>query len=60
MNQENKEVALKVGASWAGVWLSKLGIHTWSDFAAVVASIYTLLLLAEWIWKRCKRWKEKQ
>jgi hypothetical protein len=57
MNPETKDAALKVGASWAGVWLSKIGIHTWSDFAAVLTSILTLMMIVEWLWKRWKRWK---
>jgi hypothetical protein len=45
----------KVVAAWLGVWLSRLGIHTWSDAAAVVATIYTLLLIADWCWKKWGR-----
>jgi hypothetical protein len=44
----------KAGVSWVGVGLAKLGIHTWSDAAAVVATVYTLLLIGEWAWKKWK------
>lgn len=47
--------ALKACVAWGGVFLSKLGIHTWSDVAAVLASIYTCFLILEWVWKHFRR-----
>jgi hypothetical protein len=47
---------VKAGLAWVGVGLAKLGIHTWSDIAAVAATIYTALLIIEWCHKR---WKKK-
>lgn len=47
--------AFKLGTAWLAVALSKAGIESWSDAAAAVAFIYTLCLLAEWLWKRCVR-----
>ena len=44
----------KATVAWAGVGLAKLGIYTWSDAAAVVATVYSLLLIGEWVWKRIK------
>jgi hypothetical protein len=37
----------KIASAWAAV-----GITSWSEFAAFMASIYTLLLMCEWFWKR--------
>ena len=48
---------MKAGLAWIGVGLAKLGIHTWSDVAAVAATIYTALLIIEW---GMKRWKGKK
>lgn len=45
---------MKAGLAWIGVALAKLGIHTWSDIAAVMAAVYTGLLIIEWFWKRKK------
>lgn len=36
-------------------WLAAIGIASWSDFAAMVAAVYSLLLIGEWIWKRFGR-----
>jgi hypothetical protein len=46
---------IKVGTVWFGVYLGKLGIHTWSDLAAIVATVYTLILIADWAWRVLKR-----
>ena len=32
-----------------------LGVASWSDFAAFCASIYSLMLIGEWLWKRFGR-----
>lgn len=45
---------VKAAIAWAGVGLSYMGIHAWSDVAAVLASIYTAWLLAE---KAYRMWK---
>lgn len=48
----------KLGLAWGGYgvtkWLDVIGIHTWSDFAGMVAGIYTTLLIGEWFWKKAK------
>lgn len=41
--------------------LAAAGIGTWSDFAAALAAIYSLVLIFEWLWKRlgrpaCEHW----
>lgn len=57
MEHDTKASASKAGAAWFGVFLSHLGIHSWSDLAAVLAAIYSALLICEWCWKR---WKARQ
>jgi hypothetical protein len=32
--------------------LGKLGIHNWSDLANFVVTMYTLLLMADWWWRK--------
>lgn len=48
---------IKASIAWGGVVLSKAGIHTWSDVAAVMASLYTALLIVTWVWKAVRRWR---
>jgi len=48
----NEHQATKLGTLWGGVALSKLGIYTWSDVAAVLAAVYSLILIGEWCWKK--------
>lgn len=38
---------LFAGATW--------GINTWADVAAVLAALYSLALLLEWLWKKAIR-----
>jgi hypothetical protein len=53
--------AAGLGASWGGYgvskWLDGIGIQSWSDVAAIVATIYTLLLIADWL---RKKWKARK
>lgn len=35
--------------------LAGVGVSSWSDFAALLAAVYTLCLLAEWLWQRFLR-----
>lgn len=50
--------AMGLGASWGGYglskWLEAIGVHSWSDAAAIVATVYTLLLIADWCRKKWK------
>ena len=48
---------VKAGIAWGGVLFSKAGIHTWSDVAAVMASVYTALLIVAWVWRAVRRWR---
>jgi hypothetical protein len=49
----------KASGAWAvtGVawWLESIGIQSWGDLAAMLAAIYSLLLICEWLWKRLRR-----
>lgn len=36
--------------TWALVGLSKVGVHSWSDLAAMLAAVYSALLIVRWIW----------
>jgi len=40
----------KLGTAWAAV-----GITSWADFAAVLAAIYSALLIGEFLWKKVLR-----
>ncbi|MGK3946827.1 hypothetical protein ABK046_51740, partial [Streptomyces caeruleatus] len=48
---------MKAGSAWIVVAFSKLGITNWSDLAAVLASIYTTLLIIDWLWKKFSVWR---
>ena len=43
--------AVKILTAWAAT----LGLSTWSDLAALLAAIYSLILISEWFWKKCGR-----
>lgn len=36
-------------------WLAGIGVSSWSDFAAMCAATYSVLLIGEWLWKRFGR-----
>lgn len=42
---------IKIGTAWAAA----LGISSWGDVASVLAAAYTLILIGEWLWKKCGR-----
>lgn len=50
---DDQIAASKAGIAWFGVGIAKglssIGIHTWSDFAALCAATYSLLLIAGWL-----------
>lgn len=55
LTMEQKEgffAAIKLTSVWAAV-----GISSWSDFAAFIASIYSCILVIEWIWKIVKAYR---
>lgn len=49
--------AVKAGVAWGGVIFAKMGIQTWSDVAAVMATVYTSLLIVAWVWRAVRRWR---
>ena len=42
--------AIKITTVWTAV-----AITSWADFASMLAAIYTLLLIFEWLWKKFGR-----
>jgi hypothetical protein len=56
--------ATKAGGAWTitgfAWWLESIGINTWGDAAAMLAAMYSTLLIIEWFWKRFKRDKGKR
>ena len=54
MNSDDGHPVIRACVAWIGVGISHLGIHTWSDAAAVVATVYTGLLIVDWC---LRRWK---
>lgn len=56
--------ATKAGGAWTvtglAMWLESIGIQNWGDLAAMLAALYSFLLIAEWFWKRLQRNKEKR
>jgi hypothetical protein len=39
--------AIKIATAWGAV-----GITSWADAASFLATLYTAVLLVEWIWKK--------
>jgi hypothetical protein len=48
--REGLVAGTKLGTVWAAV-----GITSWADFAAVLAAIYSGLLICEFVWKKVIR-----
>lgn len=42
--------AVKIVTAWGMV-----GITSWADFASALAAAYTIILITEWLWKKCLR-----
>lgn len=58
MPQRNLRMEQQTEISWplakiASAW-AVFGITTWQEAAGFVATIYTLCLLAEWLWKKMR------
>lgn len=57
--EEQKTLAVKAVIAWVGVgiskWLAAIGISTWGDFAAMLAAIYSLFLICDWIYKKLRK-----
>jgi hypothetical protein len=41
---------IKIATAWGAV-----AITSWADIAAMLAALYTLLLILEWLWKKFGR-----
>jgi hypothetical protein len=52
---DTKVAVAKATSAWGAVGLAKIGIHQWSDAAAMAAFLYSVLLIAEWCWKKWRR-----
>lgn len=46
--------ATKVAAVWTGVGIGQTA-WSWADLAAILAAIYSAILIGEWIWRRIAR-----
>ena len=55
MEADTKVGVIKAGSAWVAVWLAKIGITGWGDVAAMLAALYSLILICEWLYKRWKR-----
>ena len=59
MEQETKVHLMKGGAIWSTIgfseYLNFMGINSWGDFAAMLAAIYSLILIIEWVWKKVRK-----
>ena len=56
MMEQHTSVAhpvLKIITAWAAA----LGIGSWSDLAAALAALYSLILICEWLWKKLRNRK---
>jgi hypothetical protein len=53
---DDKASVIKAGVAWGGVWIARFldafGIHSWGDFAAMLASVYSAFLIFEWLRKQ--------
>lgn len=49
---DNNEISMPVAKATSAIAASAI---SWSDMAAILAAVYTLLLIAEWLWKRLLR-----
>lgn len=50
---EGRLNAAKAGAAWLSV--GAVSTWDWGTIAAVLAALYTVLLIVEWVWKRIGR-----
>lgn len=59
MERETQVATAKVATLWSTVGiaegLSHIGINDWGDAAAMFAAIYSVILIAEWVYKKLKQ-----
>ena len=51
--------AAKAGAVWAGVAVGHSTL-SWAELASILASVYSMLLIVDWLWKKAKLWKRSR
>lgn len=51
---ESKAAIVKVSVLWTGVAVGGTTL-SWAEIAAILASVYSLILIGEWLWKRIGR-----
>lgn len=39
-------------------YLSVLGLDSWAEASGFVVTVYTLFLIADWLWKKWKEWRK--
>lgn len=54
MDTDHEHPVIKAAIAWFLTGLSYVGIHQWSDLAAILACIYTAWLIFEKAWKMWK------
>lgn len=58
-DKDSQLLMVKGGAAWSGVGLSKyltsIGINDWGDAAALMAFLYSCILIGEWVYKKLKQ-----
>jgi hypothetical protein len=61
---DNQIAAAKCAAAWGACGFAKLlqaiGVTSWGDGAAMLAALYSLILICEWAWKKLKAWLGKE
>lgn len=48
------KAAVAWGATGVSIWLERIGIHSWGDLAAMLAAMYSAILILEWFWKKLR------
>jgi ABC-type phosphate/phosphonate transport system permease subunit len=56
---EARTVVLKIGGTWGvtGIakWFAAAGITSWSDVSAIAATIVSIVIVVDYVWKWCRR-----
>lgn len=55
MEHDTKTSIVKGSSAWIAVFVADIGINSWGDAAAMLAALYSILLIFEWLWKRIFR-----
>jgi len=61
MSDDTKAAFIKAMTSWGGVGLAKfltaIGVTSWGEFSALMASIVSVLFIIDWIVKKVKSFR---